>query len=145
MVAIFEYPNLGTFFYIVLLFYPLLGGWYWKKGLDHRLHEKCSAGCWRKMNRFPERPTSAGIALYKQSNLNCDSKWFYVYKGSDWYHLLFKIMWFFFKYSSVVWWSEFRRTRVQFPALSDFLRSSGSGTGSTQPREDIWGASWMEK
>jgi hypothetical protein len=26
--------------------------------------------------------------------------------------------------------------RVRFPALLDFLRSSGSGTGSTQPRED---------
>jgi hypothetical protein len=26
-------------------------------------------------------------------------------------------------------------TRVRFPALPDFLRSSGSGTGSTQPRE----------
>jgi hypothetical protein len=25
---------------------------------------------------------------------------------------------------------------VRFPALPDFLRSSGSGTGSTQPRED---------
>jgi hypothetical protein len=25
--------------------------------------------------------------------------------------------------------------RVRFPALPDFLRSSGSGTGSTQPRE----------
>jgi hypothetical protein len=25
--------------------------------------------------------------------------------------------------------------RVQFPALPDFLRSSRSGTGSTQPRE----------
>jgi hypothetical protein len=24
-------------------------------------------------------------------------------------------------------------------------RSSGSGTGSTQPREDNWGATWMEK
>jgi hypothetical protein len=24
----------------------------------------------------------------------------------------------------------------RFPALPDFLRSSGSGTGSTQPRED---------
>jgi hypothetical protein len=41
--------------------------------------------------------------------------------------------------SSVVWWSEFLATdpevRVQFPALPDFLRSSGSGTGSTQSRE----------
>jgi hypothetical protein len=35
--------------------------------------------------------------------------------------------------------SEFLATdpevRVRFPALPDFLRSSGSGTGSTQPRE----------
>jgi hypothetical protein len=28
--------------------------------------------------------------------------------------------------------------RVRFPVLPDFLRSSGSGTGSTQPRELIW-------
>jgi hypothetical protein len=26
--------------------------------------------------------------------------------------------------------------RVRFPALTNFLRNSGSGTGSTQPRED---------
>jgi hypothetical protein len=47
--------------------------------------------------------------------------------------------------ASVVWWSEFLATdpeaRVRFPALPDFLEkkqkknSSGSGTGSTQPRE----------
>jgi hypothetical protein len=30
--------------------------------------------------------------------------------------------------------------RVQFPALPDFLRSSGSGTGSTQPHEYNSGA-----
>jgi hypothetical protein len=39
----------------------------------------------------------------------------------------------------VVYWSEFLATdpedRVLFPALPDFLRSSGSGTGSTEPRE----------
>jgi hypothetical protein len=29
-----------------------------------------------------------------------------------------------------------QRSRVRFPALPDFLRSSGSGTRSTQPRED---------
>jgi hypothetical protein len=34
--------------------------------------------------------------------------------------------------------------RVRFPALPDFLRSSGSGTGSTQPREDNWGGTWKE-
>jgi hypothetical protein len=27
------------------------------------------------------------------------------------------------------------KVRVRFPALPDFLRSGGSGTGSTQPRE----------
>jgi hypothetical protein len=41
--------------------------------------------------------------------------------------------------SSVFYWSEFLASdpevRVLFPALPDFLRSSGSGTGSTQPRE----------
>jgi hypothetical protein len=39
--------------------------------------------------------------------------------------------------ASVVQWSEFLATdlevRVRFPALPDFLRSSGSGTGFTQP------------
>jgi hypothetical protein len=42
--------------------------------------------------------------------------------------------------ASVVQWSELLATdselRVRFPTLPDFLRSSGSGTGSTQPRED---------
>jgi hypothetical protein len=41
--------------------------------------------------------------------------------------------------TSVVWWSELLATdpevRVRFPALPDFLRSSGSGMGSIQPRE----------
>jgi hypothetical protein len=41
--------------------------------------------------------------------------------------------------ASVVQWSEFLATdlEVRFlsPALPDFLSSSGSGTGSTQPRE----------
>jgi hypothetical protein len=33
-------------------------------------------------------------------------------------------------------WLQIHRSWVRFPALPDFLRSSGSGTGSTQPRED---------
>jgi hypothetical protein len=32
-------------------------------------------------------------------------------------------------------WLQIQRSRVRFPALPDFLRSSGCGTGSTQPRE----------
>jgi hypothetical protein len=43
------------------------------------------------------------------------------------------------KTSSVVQWSELLATdpevRVRFPALPDFLKISGSGTGSTLPRE----------
>jgi hypothetical protein len=31
---------------------------------------------------------------------------------------------------------QIQRSWVRFPALPDFLRGSGSGTGSTQPRED---------
>jgi hypothetical protein len=33
-------------------------------------------------------------------------------------------------------WPLIQRSRVRFPTLPDFLSSSGSGTGSTQPRED---------
>jgi hypothetical protein len=42
-------------------------------------------------------------------------------------------------------WLQIQRYRVRFPELPDFLRSNGSGTGSTQPREYNWGATWMEK
>jgi hypothetical protein len=33
----------------------------------------------------------------------------------------------------LVYWLQIQRSRVRFPALPDFLRSSGFGTGSTQP------------
>ena len=32
-------------------------------------------------------------------------------------------------------WLQIQRSRVRFPALPDFLSSSGSGTAFTQPRE----------
>jgi hypothetical protein len=41
-------------------------------------------------------------------------------------------------------WLQIQRSQVRFPALPDFLRSSGSWTGSTQPREDNLGATWKE-
>jgi hypothetical protein len=46
--------------------------------------------------------------------------------------------------ASVVLWSEFLATdpevQIRFSALPDFLRSNGSGTGSTQPCEYNRGA-----
>ena len=45
-------------------------------------------------------------------------------------------------------WLQIQRSRVRSPALPDFLGSSRSGTGSTQPREPRevnWGANWIKK
>jgi hypothetical protein len=39
----------------------------------------------------------------------------------------------------------YTEVRVRFPVLPDFLRSSGSGKGSTQPREYNWGDTWKKK
>jgi hypothetical protein len=50
--------------------------------MDYILHEMCTTGCKRQQNGFPERPTGAGIAFDKQSNLNCDSKLFSLYKDT---------------------------------------------------------------
>jgi hypothetical protein len=33
-------------------------------------------------------------------------------------------------------WLQVHRSRIRFPALPDFLRSRGSGSGSSQPCED---------
>jgi hypothetical protein len=55
------------------------------------------------------------------------------------YSIVVNMYYFEIPTASDVWWSEFLaidpEVRVRFPALTDFLRSSGSGTGSTQPRE----------
>ena len=41
----------------------------------------------------------------------------------------------FLSSSGQSFWLRIQRSRVRSPALPDFLSSSGSGTGSTQPRE----------
>jgi hypothetical protein len=56
----------------------------------------------------------------------------------------------FYNYEPSLWsggqssWLQINRSRVRFPALQDFVSSSGSGTGFTQPREDNWGATWKK-
>jgi hypothetical protein len=64
--------------------------------------------------------------------------------------LLIKLITFFNRYnggwapplrsSGQSFWLQIQRSRVRFSALPDFLRSRGSGTVSTQPREDNLGA-----
>jgi hypothetical protein len=41
-------------------------------------------------------------------------------------------------------WLQIQRSGFDSPALPDFLRSSGSETGSTQPRKYSWGATWKK-
>jgi hypothetical protein len=41
-------------------------------------------------------------------------------------------------------WLLTQRSRVRFLGLPDFLSSNGSRTGSTQPREDKWRATWKK-
>jgi hypothetical protein len=42
-------------------------------------------------------------------------------------------------------WLQIQGSRLRLPALPDFLSSKGSGTRSTQPREDKWGVTWKKK
>jgi hypothetical protein len=42
-------------------------------------------------------------------------------------------------------WLQIKRSGLQFLALPDIVRSAGSETGSTQPRQDKWGATWKKK
>ena len=42
-------------------------------------------------------------------------------------------------------WLQIERSWVRSPALPDFLSSSGSGTGSTQPREVKLRSYWNKK
>jgi hypothetical protein len=55
--------------------------------------------------------------------------WLLVYVGD---HLFRPPLW----SSGQSSWLQIQMSRFRFPALPDFLRSSGSGTGITRPRED---------
>jgi hypothetical protein len=58
-----------------------------------------------------------------------------------------QIKFYYHKFRPPLWssdqssWLQIQRSRVRLLVLPDFL-SSGSGTGSTQPREYNWGATW---
>ena len=60
------------------------------------------------------------------------------------YSLLYNLFWPPLWSSGQSFWLQIQRSRVRFPALPDFLSSSGSRTGSTQPREVNWGATWIK-
>jgi hypothetical protein len=75
-------------------------------------------------------------------------------KAYIWYdiYMLYDIVWYMWYMVRYMWWStgqsfwlQIQRSRVRFPALPDFLSSSGSGTGSTQPREVSWGATSIKR
>jgi hypothetical protein len=64
-----------------------------------------------------------------------------------------RLLWFCFRtelqfssqwFSGQSSWLQIQRSRFRFPALPDFLRSGGSGTGSTQPCEYNSGATWKK-
>ena len=60
------------------------------------------------------------------------------------YTYIFMITWPPIWYSDEHVWLPSKSSRVRFPAiLWNFSGSVGSGTGSTQPREDNWVATWM--
>jgi hypothetical protein len=42
-------------------------------------------------------------------------------------------------------WLQIQTFRFRFPTLPHFVRTSESVTGTTQPREGIWGVAWMKK
>jgi hypothetical protein len=61
------------------------------------------------------------------------------------HHRIIVLVWPSLWYSGQSSWLQIQRSRVRVQALPDFLRSSGSGTLFTQPRESNWGATWKKR
>jgi len=95
--------------------------------------------------RFPINPDERHFIWLWLRAVNCRFRWQRAPKWSQQFWLVLKLhrppLW----SSGQSFWLQIQSSQVRSPALPDFPSSSGSGTGSTQPREVNWGATWMKK
>ena len=81
---------------------------------------------------MPQAEKEEGF-LFEVYNMNANALTCTLHRRAAIFYVLFTVhpLW----SSGQSFWLQIQRSRVRFPALPDFLSSSGSGTGSTQPRE----------
>jgi hypothetical protein len=95
------------------------------------------------------RSTEAASHKYTYVVMRTDYIWNYTQKVASELCDLGLLVYFYLLSRPPLWcsgqsfWLQIHRSRVRFLALPDFLRSRGSGTGSTQPHEDNWGATFF--
>jgi hypothetical protein len=105
----------------------------------HRLlhnHHYLSSGAGTIGQIVTEVPSGLSLTLPKQIK---ETKLFNE-ESALWIYLIFLSYHLALNKLCESFWLQIQGSRVRFPALPHFLRSSGSGTGSTQPREDNYGA-----
>jgi hypothetical protein len=84
-------------------------------------------------NKLDEYVTELNILLNNSSFKNKNHslvQYFYTHLNNECWPPLWS--------SGQSFWLQIQRSGVRFPTLPYFLRGSGSGTGSTQPREYSW-------